>query len=121
MFQNLLKDETALKTLARSKSSPALILPLPVNRFPSKVAPKVPNYISKNPPFYSFASFLVVLLTPFINKPDSSRDLTIFIISFISSFEIINVVTPDPDMVLSIVASVAAVATVNPNGIKMLF
>ena len=32
------------------------------------------------------------MLTLFINKPDSSRDLTIFKISSISSFEIINVV-----------------------------
>ena len=30
---------------------------------------------------------LYFLLTPFINKPDSSRDLTIFMVSFKSSFE----------------------------------
>ena len=55
---------------------------------------------------------------PCINKPDSPSDLTIFIISFISSLEIINVVLPDPNIFLWIAASIAA--AVNPNGIKML-
>ena len=41
-------------------------------------------------------------------------------ISFISSFEIINVVTPDPNIFLWIAASVADAAAVNPNGIKRL-
>ena len=59
---------------------PALIVPLPVNKFPNKPALKVPNNIPRNPPFRSFASFLIVSLTSFINKPDSSSDLTIFII-----------------------------------------
>ena len=65
------------------------IVPLPVKRFPNKLAPKVPNNILKNPPFFSFASFLIVALIPFINNPDSSRDLTILIISFLLSLEII--------------------------------
>ena len=72
--------------------SPPLIVPLPVNRFPNKLAPKVPNNIPRNPSFYSFASYLIVSLKPFIDNPDSSRDLTIFMISFISSLEIVNVV-----------------------------
>ena len=38
-------------------------------------------------------------------------------ILFISSFKIINVVVPDPNIFLWIAASVAAV---NPNGIKRL-
>ena len=41
-------------------------------------------------------------------------------ISFISSFEIINVVTPDPNIFLWIAASVADADVVNPNGIKTL-
>ena len=49
-------------------------------------------------------------------------------ISFISSFEIVNVVyfakserrIPDPKFFLWIAASVAAAAAVNPNGIKTL-
>ena len=72
--------------------SPTLIVPVPVgNRFANKVAPNVTNNIPTNPPFYYFASFLIVSLTHFINKPVSSRDLTIFVIQFIFSFEIINV------------------------------
>ena len=73
-------------------------MPLPENRFPNKLAPKVSNNISRSPLFYSFASFLIVSLTPFKNKTDSSRDLTIFIISFISSLEVINMVLPDPKL-----------------------
>ena len=61
-----------------------------------------------------------MLLMPFINKPDFSRDLTIFMISFIFSFEIINVVIPDPKMFFWIDESVADAAAVNPNGIKTL-
>ena len=93
---------------------------LPVNRFPNKLAPILPNNKLRNPPFCLFASFLIVSLTPFINEPDSSRDLTNFMIPFISSFEIINVVVPDPNFFLWIAASVAAAAAVNPNGIKRL-
>ena len=54
----------------------------------------------------------------FINKPDSSRDLTIFMISFISLLEIINVVVLDPNIFLWTAPSVAAAAAVNPTGIK---
>ena len=41
-------------------------------------------------------------------------------ISSISSLEIVNVVVLDPNILLSIVASVADAAAVNPNGIKTL-
>ena len=41
-------------------------------------------------------------------------------ISFISSFEIITVVAPDPNIFLWIAASVADAAAVNPNCIKTL-
>ena len=47
--------------------------------------------------FCYFDSFLIVSLIPFINNPDSSSDLIIFMISFISSVEIISVVKPDPN------------------------
>ena len=40
--------------------------------------------------------------------------------SFISSFEFINVLTPDPNIFLWIAASAVDVAAVNPNGIKTL-
>ena len=40
--------------------------------------------------------------------------------SFISSFDIISVVVPDPKMLLCIPASTADAAAVNPKGIKTL-
>ena len=67
-----------------------------------------------------FASFLIVSITPFINKLNSSRDLTICIISSTSSFEIIDVAIPDPKTYLCTPASTADAATINPNGIKTL-
>ena len=72
------------------------------------------NSISRNTPFCSFASSLIVSLTSFINKPDTSRYLTIFIISLI-----INVVTPDSNNFLWI-AVFAGVAALNPNEVKIL-
>ena len=46
--------------------------------------------------------------------------MTIFTISFISSFQIINVVLPDRDIFLCIAALVADGAAVNRNDIKTL-
>ena len=100
--------------------SSAVIIPLPVNRFSNKLAPKVPNNIPKNPPFCSFALFLIVSLTPFINKAESLRGLTIFMIAFISSLEMIKVVNADPSIFLWTAASVADAGAVNPNGSKTL-
>ena len=40
--------------------------------------------------------------------------------SFISSFEIINVVLPDSSIFLLVAESVADTTAINPNGIKML-
>ena len=79
------------------------------------------NNIPKNPSFCSFVPFLIVLLTTFIIKPVFSGDLTTFITSFISSVEIIIVLTADPDIFSSIAASVADATAVNPNGIKTIF
>ena len=52
----------------------ALIVPVPVNRLPNKVASKVPNKIPRNPTFCSCVSVLIVWLTSFINKPDYKAD-----------------------------------------------
>ena len=83
---------------------PALIIPSPVepytaltiafraNIFANKLATNVPNNLLRNPLFCFFVSFLIVSLTPSNNNTESSRDLTIFIVSSISSFDIINVV-----------------------------
>ena len=78
------------------------------------------NQIPRNSPFCSFASFLIVLITPFINKPDSSSHLTIFIISFIFSLEITNAVLAVPNNFSLIAASASDAAAVNPNGNKTL-
>ena len=73
----------------------------------------MPNSILRNPPFCSFALFLIVSLTPSNNNPESSRDLTIFKMSLISSFEIIKIVLwPDPNILLCIPASAADAAAV---------
>ena len=50
---------------------------------------------------------------PFINKPDFLRDLPIFILSLIFSFEIFNAIRPDPKTFLWIAASVTNAAAVN--------
>ena len=67
---------------------------------------------------FSLALFRVVLLTLLINKPDPSRDLTILMISFIFLFEIITVVTLDPNIFFWIAASVTDTVAIKTNGIK---
>ena len=74
----------------------------------------------RNPPFYPFASFLIVLLAPFINKPVFSIYFTIFMKSSVSSFEVINVVIPDLEISLGFPAFAAGAAAVNLNGIKTI-
>ena len=52
----------------------ARIIPFPpVNKFPNKLAPKVPSHILKNPPLCSLVSFSIVLLTAFNKIPEFSR------------------------------------------------
>ena len=76
----------------------------------------------RNLHFCSFASFLIVSLTPFVNKPDYFRDLTIFIISSITSFELIKVVIQDHQIfyVFQSFLCTPPTAAVNLNGIKTL-
>ena len=64
---------------------------LPDNRPPNKLAPKKST---KKSTFLLLWFNFNCFLPPFINKPDSSRDMTIFTISSISLFEIISVVVP---------------------------
>ena len=73
-----------------------LYTPLSVNAFPNKLAANVPNNIERYPHFCSFISFLIASLILCISNSDSASDLTIFMMSSISSFEIIYVVVPDP-------------------------
>ena len=56
-------------------------------------------------------------MTPFNNNPESSRDFTILIRSSMSSFDIISVVFPDPNIFLCIPASAADAAAVSPKGL----
>ena len=103
---------------------PALITHLPINRFPDKLSLVEPNNSHTNPVFCLFFFILNYFIkTLFINKPDSLKDLAIFMILFISSLEIINVVIADLNIFWWIAASVAAAAAaaaVNPNRIKTL-
>ena len=89
--------------------------------FPNKLAPKVPNTIPKNPLFYSFVSFSIVLVLSFNKILESSRAWTIFIMSFISSFQIIKVVLPEPCIFFWIPASIAKAAAVIRSGAKIFF
>ena len=77
--------------------------------FPKKLAPRVVNNNPQNPPIYSFASFLIFFVTSFSKISESSRAWTIFIMSFISLFEIVKVVFPEPCI------------AVIPEGAKMCF
>ena len=54
-------------------SEPVLTIFFPAKKFPNKLAHKVPNNMLKNYPFCSFASFLIVLVTPFSKILESSR------------------------------------------------
>ena len=80
---------TDLFTAFHSISVFALLL---VNRFPDKLAPNVPINLLRNPPFCYFLSFWIVSLPSFFSKTEFSEDLTIFIKSSISYFEIAHVV-----------------------------
>ena len=79
--------------------------------FPNKLAPnKAPYNIPKDPPFCHFLSFLIVLATPFNKSLESSRTWTIFIMSLVSSFQIISFVVPKLFIFFLISASIAAAA-----------
>ena len=71
-------------------------------------------------------SYLTVLLTIFINRPDSSSDLSFFMMFFFFSVETINVVIReaksegriDQNVFSRLAESVADAADFNPDGIK---
>ena len=69
---------------------------------------------------FSFSFILNCSLTPFNNKPESSRALTIPIMSFISLFDVISVVVLDAKTCLCIPESAADAAAVYLKGIKTL-
>ena len=96
---------------------PALTIPFPTNKFPNKLAPNALINKLKNPPFCSFVSFLVVLVTLFSKILESSRASTICVISF----EIIKFAVPEPCTFFWIPASISEAAAVIPNGAKTYF
>ena len=69
---------------------------------------------------FCFTSFWIVSLTSFVSKPESSRELTRFIMSSISSFDIISAAVPEPKIFLCIPMSAPDAASVNRNGIKTI-
>ena len=73
----------------------------------------------RKPIFCSFTSVLIALLMVFMNKPHSWRDLNIFMMLFISSLEIIDIVILDPSITLWIAASVSA-AAIYSNSVETL-
>ena len=83
----------------------------------NKLATNVTNNILRNHLFCFLASFWIVSLTPFNNKPKFLKYLTILIMSSISSFDIISVAVPDLNTFLCMPAPAADCATVNPNEI----
>ena len=143
VFQSLLKDEAALKIpffsvsvltipfpflfpyeveeFKERRPEPGLTTPFPAKMFPNRLAPKVPNKILKNPPFCSFVSFLIFLVTPFNKILESSRAWIIFVMPFIYLFEIIKVTVPEPWIFFWISASITEGAAVIPNGAKTFY
>ena len=96
--------------------SPARTIPFPpVNKFPNKLAPKVPKSILKNPSLCSLVSFSIFLVTPFNKIPEFSNVSIIFIISFMSSCSLTNL-THFPLIFFCILPSIADIAAVKPNG-----
>ena len=68
-----------------------------------------------------FESFLIVLLALFfITKPDYLRDLSIFMMLFISLFEYFNVVLSELKMFQLISANATDVAAAHPSDIKTI-
>ena len=61
---------------------PALITPLPVNILLNRLAPKVSNSTDKKQPGCCLASFLIISIASSAIIPESSRDLTIFKMSY---------------------------------------
>ena len=112
------KSWPALKKLSPALNvfSPALIVPIPVNRFPNELAPKESNNIPRNYLFCSPASVLLanVKKTPrsFINNENSLRDSAISMILFTSSlFKTIDVTVQDLNSFLQIDATLLMLLT----------
>ena len=103
VFQSLLKDEASLKIQLRSRTCPYNSFSFIISRFLFLLINFLINlhleflitYL-KILLFFLLFSFSIVLLNPFNKTLESSRACTTFIMSLISSLEIINVVVPEP-------------------------
>ena len=100
--------------------TPLFITTPPFNRCSNRLGPTTPIKMLENLPFCHFYLFLILLLTLFINRSDSSRGLTISMILSIASYDIIIVVILDPKICFYILASRVDAAVVSLNGIKTL-
>ena len=69
-------------------------------KYLAKLVPKVLKIIPQNQPLCYFASFSFALKTQCINKPDSSKDLAIFLIASISSFEVTKCCSQSKKLIL---------------------
>ena len=108
LSQSLLKDEATSKIpfffhkqLLQFFSpflfpGPVLTKPFHDNIFPSKIDPRVPTSVPKKPLSYLFVLFSIVSVTPFSKISECPVAWIIFIITFISSFEVIEVIVPEP-------------------------
>ena len=90
----LLKGWSRTKTVLSIYPLTVFLTPLPPTRFSTEKiigctfeVAKGANKATRNPHFCFYISCFTALLTPSMNKPESSNDFMILIISFISSFE----------------------------------
>lgn len=96
------------------------------NEIPNKPADKVPPNTQSYLFLCSYASFLSVLVTRFINTPVSAWDLPIFMIYTNSSFDITNAMVTGPKTFSEVITSFSKDAAPNimelvllPSGVCM--
>lgn len=94
-----------------------ILSPLLANRFLNKLALNVHNNMRRSP-LFSFALRQITSPAPFLVKPDSSNNLTIFIASSISLFEIIDIVVTGCQGKKIFFEFFAGTAAVNPSSMS---
>ena len=80
----------------------------------------MPISIPKHPPLYSLISFLAAFVTPSSKILEFLRVWTIFIMPFISLFEIIKAAIPEPCIFFWTLASITEAASVILNDAKRI-
>ena len=79
-----------------ASSAPSSVNPFPDNKLPSRLVPRLPNSRLRKPSFCFLVSFSIVSVASIFSTQKSSRHLIIFIVSCISSFDIISFVVSGP-------------------------